>query len=69
MSQFEEFDSGTLYHPYATSLRMSDIGYKSKNQANLKIDYNSLDGYVASLSNAIQTSYPEYEKIGTVVNG
>lgn len=69
MSQFEEFDNGTLYHPYATSLRMSDIGYKSKNQANLKIDYNSIDGYVASLSAAINTPYPEYEKIGTVDDG
>jgi len=69
MKQFEEFDNGTLYHPYATSLRMSDIGYKSKNQANLKIDYNSIDGYVSSLSTAISTPYPEYEKIGTLVDG
>ncbi|MFA6052030.1 MAG: glutamate--cysteine ligase [Methylobacter sp.] len=69
MAQFEEFDKGTLYHPYATSLRMSDIGYKSKNQANLKIDYNSIDGYVSSLSAAITTPYPEYEKIGTLVDG
>ena len=69
MAQFEEFDHGTLYHPYATSLRMSDIGYKSKNQANLKIDYNSLSGYVDSLSKAIETPYPDYEKIGVVVNG
>ena len=69
MTQFEEFDNGTLYHPYATSLRMSDIGYKSKNQANLKIDYNSIDGYVSSLSAAINTPYPEYEKIGTLVDG
>ncbi|MFZ2451341.1 MAG: glutamate--cysteine ligase [Methylovulum miyakonense] len=69
MAQFEQFDAHTLYHPYATSLRMSDIGYKSKNQANLDIDYNSLSGYVESLSRAINTPYPEYEKIGTVVNG
>jgi glutamate--cysteine ligase len=69
MAQFEEFDNGTLYHPYATSLRMSDIGYKSKNQASLKIDYNSIDGYVSSLSAAINTPYPEYEKIGTLVDG
>ena len=62
MAQFEEFDHGTLYHPYATSLRMSDIGYKSKNQANLKIDYNSLAGYVSSLSKAIETPYPDYKK-------
>ena len=69
MEQFEEFDHGTLYHPYATSLRMSDIGYKSKNQANLKIDYNSLTGYVNSLGKAIATPYSDYEKIGVVVNG
>jgi glutamate--cysteine ligase len=48
---------------------MSDIGYKSKNQANLRIDYNSIDGYVSSLSAAINTPYPEYEKIGTLVDG
>lgn len=69
MSQFVEFDNGTLYHPYATSLRMSDIGYKSKNQANLNINYNTLDGYVESLSKAINTPYPDYEQIGVEVNG
>jgi glutamate--cysteine ligase len=69
MAQFEEFDQGTLYHPYATSLRMSDIGYKSKNQANLRINYNSLPEYVSSLGQAIATPYPEYEKIGVVVDG
>lgn len=66
---FEEFDEHTVFHPYATSLRMSDIGYKSKNQAGLKIDYNSLDGYVESLGAAINTPYPEYEKIGVKVDG
>ncbi|WP_024299429.1 glutamate--cysteine ligase [Methylomicrobium lacus] len=69
MDQFETFDQGTLYHPYATSLRMSDIGYKSKNQANLNIDYNSLPAYIASLRHAITTPYPDYEKIGVKVNG
>ena len=69
MAQFEEFDSGTLYHPYATSLRMSDIGYKSNNQAGLNIDYNSLAGYVDSLGRAIATPFPEYEAIGVLVDG
>lgn len=69
MAEFDEFDQHTLYHPYATSLRMSDIGYKSKNQANLTIDYNSLAGYVDSLGQAIETPYPEYEKIGVKVDG
>jgi glutamate--cysteine ligase len=48
---------------------MSDIGYKSKNQANLNIDYNSVDGYVSSLCKAIATPFPDYEQIGTLVNG
>lgn len=69
ISQFDEFDQHTLYHPYATSLRMSDIGYKSKNQANLEIDYNSLAGYVESLSHAIETPYPDYEALGVKVDG
>ena len=69
MSQFSECDNGTLYHPHATSLRMSNIGYKSNNQANLEIDYNSLDGYVDSLSSAINTPSPEYENFGVKVNG
>jgi len=69
MEQFKEFDEHTVFHPYATSLRMSDIGYKSKNQAGLKIDYNSLDGYVDSLSAAINTPYPDYEAIGVKVDG
>lgn len=69
IEQFEEFDDCTVYHPYATSLRMSDIGYKSKNQANLKINYNSLAEYVDSLTHAIGTPYPDYEKIGVVVDG
>ena len=69
MAEFDEFDQYTLYHPYATSLRMSDIGYKSKNQADLQIDYNSLSGYVNSLSEAIDTPYPDYEKIGIKVDG
>jgi glutamate--cysteine ligase len=64
MAQFEEFDQYTLYHPYATSLRMSDIGYKSKNQAGLRVDYNSLDGYVECLRSAIETPYPDYVSLG-----
>jgi len=66
MAQFEEFDNGTLYHPFATSLRMSDIGYKSKNQADLAIDYNSIHGYVESLSAAIARLTPIMKKSACV---
>lgn len=61
---FDEFDDYTWFAPYATSLRMSDIGYKNKNQAHLNICYNSVEDYVAGLTRAISTPEPEYELIG-----
>jgi len=63
-TRFKSFDSGTHYLPYATSLRMSDIGYKNKNQSALAISYDNLADYVESLRAAIETPYPEYEAIG-----
>jgi len=67
--RFAEFDSATLYRPYATSLRMSDIGYRNDNQAELDISFNSLDQYMQSLVTAINTHHPAYEKIGVKVDG
>ena len=49
IQRFDEFDQATLYTPHATSLRMSDIGYRSNTQSILHICYNSLNDYVASL--------------------
>jgi glutamate--cysteine ligase len=66
---FSEFDARTLYRPYATSLRMSDIGYRNDSQATLDISFNNLGEYVASLSKAIGTPYADYEKIGVKVGG
>jgi glutamate--cysteine ligase len=68
-SGFDEFGAGTYYQPYATSLRMSDIGYKNKAQADLGISYNNLEEYVRSLTQAIETPDPEYARVGVVVNG
>lgn len=64
-----EFDAGTCFAPYATSLRMSDVGYRNKIPASLQICYDSLDRYVASLTHALRTPYPEYQRIGIVVDG
>jgi len=66
--EFEQFDA-TLFRPDATSLRMSDIGYKNSTQSGLNISYNSLAEYVAGLAHAIDTPYPDYERIGTKVDG
>ncbi len=68
-THFANFDESTYYLPYATSLRMSDIGYKNKNQAVLDVSYSSLDEYVASLTHAIETPYPEYEAVGVKRDG
>lgn len=64
-----ELSYGTLYEPYATSLRMSDLGYRNKNQAGVRISVNSLSEYVRDLTAAVSTPHPEYEKIGVKVNG
>lgn len=66
---FSEFDVNTWYEPFATSLRMSDIGYKNKNQSRVGVSYNSLDDYIKTLTHAITTPEPEYEAIGVKVNG
>ena len=67
--KFTEFDAHTLYEPYGTSLRLSDIGYKNNNQARIGVTYNSLSDYVTTLGHAISTPAPEYERIGVKVNG
>jgi len=64
-----ELSPGTLYEPYATSLRMSDLGYRNKSQAGVQISVNSLDEYVRDLSKAVSTPHPEYQKIGVKVDG
>jgi len=62
-------DEDTVYEPYGTSLRMSDIGYRNKNQATVSVSVNGLDEYTRDLGRAISTPYPPYEKIGVKVNG
>ncbi|MDD5037273.1 MAG: glutamate--cysteine ligase, partial [Methylococcaceae bacterium] len=57
-AKFQELDAHTLYRPYATSLRMSDIGYRNDSQSELDISFNNLDEYVSSLSKAITTPFP-----------
>ena len=64
-----ELSPGTLYEPYATSLRMSDLGYRNKSQAGVQISVNSLADYVRDLTAAVSTPHPEYEKIGVKVDG
>ncbi|HVO45199.1 MAG TPA: glutamate--cysteine ligase [Steroidobacteraceae bacterium] len=59
-----ELTKGTAYEPYATSLRMSDVGYRNRNQSGLNVSVNSLDEYVRDLTRAITTVHEPYAKLG-----
>ena len=54
----------TMYLPYATSLRMGDLGYQSDAQKTLVVNYNNLSDYLKTLCGAITQSHPAYEQIG-----
>jgi glutamate--cysteine ligase len=63
-AQLDDLTEGTAYAPFATSLRMSDVGYRNRNQAGLSVSVNSLEEYVRDLSRAISTVHPPYEALG-----
>jgi len=70
-TNLEDFDDNTYFETYATSLRMGDIGYQNnkESETGVKACYRNLDSYVKTLQCAIETPFPEYEKIGIKVNG
>jgi glutamate--cysteine ligase len=57
-------DSHSLYQPYATSLRMGDLGYQSDAQSSLTVCYNDLPQYTKTLRKALEKPYPDYQEIG-----
>lgn len=59
---FKKLGKGTLYLPYATSLRMSDLGYTNSAQSGLGICYNEVDSYIESLRGAINTPSHAFQK-------
>jgi len=67
--ELADFGGGMAFEPFATSLRMSDVGYRNRNQAGLAVSVNSLGEYVRDLSRAISTPHPPYEALGVEVGG
>ncbi len=67
--RLQQLDADTLYLPYATSLRMGDLGYQSNAQENLPICYNCVDNYINTLKHAILDPHPDYRRIGVLVDG
>jgi glutamate--cysteine ligase len=60
----QPFGQGGMFLPHATSLRMGRLGYQSDAQSTLAVSYNDLEGYGASLQDALTIPYPTYEKLG-----
>src|SRR6201992_3118526 len=63
-AELPDFTHDTAYEPQATSWRMSDVGYRNRNQQGLSVSVNSLDEYVHDLARAISTIHPPYEALG-----
>lgn len=57
-------DTNTLHLPYATSLRMGNLGYQSDAQQSLTVCYNTIDNYLHTLCGAITQPHGAYEAIG-----
>lgn len=70
-TDLQEFNESTYYYPYATSLRMGDIGYQNSLEEGrgFKANYDGLEPYVRSLSWATQTPCSDNEKIGILKDG
>ncbi len=67
--KLETLSPDTLYLPYATSLRMSDLGYQNDAQSGLTPHENCLESYVTTLMEAVQRPYPQYDTYGTKKDG
>jgi glutamate--cysteine ligase len=65
----EKWDDTTFYGPYATSLRMSGLGYQNNAQDGLFVCFNGLPTYTKTLKMAMQQSVPLYETMGVEKEG
>jgi glutamate--cysteine ligase len=60
----EALGTDTLIGRYATSLRMSDIGYRNRNQAAASVSVNSLEEYLRDLRRAIRAPHAPFAALG-----
>ena len=68
-SDMQSLDGETMYEPYGTSLRMSDLGYSNSTQARLNMSLNNLDDYIDDLVKAMTTPEARYQEIGLKKDG
>jgi glutamate--cysteine ligase len=61
--------ANTFMGAHATSLRMSDLGYRNREQADVAISVNSLDEYLRDMRQVLATPSPEFAAVGVKVDG
>jgi glutamate--cysteine ligase len=59
----------TLIGPEATSLRMSDIGYRNRTQADTPVSVNHIDEYLRDLRHATAQLHEPFAALGVKVDG
>ena len=62
-------DHHSFYLPYATTLRMGDLGYTSNAQAGMAVCYNDINQYISTLRDAILTPHEAYAQFERMDNG
>jgi glutamate--cysteine ligase len=68
-AEMQALGPGTLHLPYATSLRMSDLGYRNRDQSAVSVSVNALDEYLRDLQHATHTVHPPFAALGLCVDG
>ncbi|NVJ65419.1 MAG: glutamate--cysteine ligase [Gammaproteobacteria bacterium] len=68
-SLLEDYSDCTLMGKYATSLRMSDLGYQNNAQSKFTICHNDINDYIEALEQAISTPDDFYAELGVKVDG
>jgi glutamate--cysteine ligase len=67
--ELQPLDGRTLIGAHATSLRMSDIGYRNRRQVAVTVSVNSLEEYVRDLRRAVRQPEPRFLALGVKVEG
>lgn len=62
--ELEAWDHESMYGPYATSLRMSQVGYVSNRRCKFGVSYNQLSDYIRDIYHAVTTSCSDFTALG-----
>ncbi len=65
----EPMTAATVIGRHATSLRMSDLGYRNRNQSEVAVSVNSLQEYLADLLREVHELNPQFAALGLKRDG